>query len=168
MTEVVLTYIGSVLIAMEFVRKFTDLLALMGMLVGWPVSQYMSEDGLIGLSKAYKFSKLKVIARLILSLILAVLTLPLTVVFYLIWLIILVLNSFHNRVNAFYSEGKKRYHDIYMFMIRYALAAMYGKKKIVGINEQKVMKHIEKQEIPILPIIGIILITIAFVIEIKR
>ena len=43
-TELVLTYVGTILIAMEFIRKFTNLQALMAMLVGWPVSSFLRES----------------------------------------------------------------------------------------------------------------------------
>ena len=41
-------------------------------------------------------------------------------------------------------------------------------EKYADLNEEKVMQRIEKQEIPILPIIGVILLTIAFIIQILK
>jgi hypothetical protein len=163
--EVVLAYIGAILIAMEFIRKFTALQALMGMLVGWPVSSFFGEKRFEDWSETYKKHKLNFTLRVIFSFILCILTLPLTVVFYLIWFIVLALNSFHNWVNSSYSEGKKRYRPFYIFIIGLTLSAhkMSGDKKYASLNEQKVMQEIEKREIPILPIIGVILISIAFV-----
>ena len=81
MTELVLAYIGTILIAMEFVRKFTNLQALMGMLAGWPVTSFFGEKGLENWSEIYEVHKLNVIFRIIFSLILCLITLPLTVVF---------------------------------------------------------------------------------------
>lgn len=165
--EIVLTYIGAVLIAMEFIRKFTKLQALMGMLVGWPVSSFFGDKGLKSRSEIYeiyKKHKLNVIFRVIISLILCIISLPLTVVFYVIWFIVSVLNSFHYWVNRLYSEGIKRYNPFYLFIIRLALFAHKTSKyeKYANLNERKVMSEIEK-EIPVLPIIGVILISIAFV-----
>ena len=163
--EVVLAYIGAILIAMEFVRKFTRLQALMGMLAAWPVSSFFREKRFEDWNETYKNHKLNVTLRLIFSLILAILTIPLTIMFYVIWFMVLVLNSFHNWVNSLYSEGKKRYRPLYMFIIGLTLSAhkMSEHKKFADLNEQKVMQEIEKGEIPILPIIGVILISIAFV-----
>ena len=163
--EVVLSYIGAILIAMEFVSKFTRLQALMGMLTGWPVSSFFREKRFEDWYETYKNHKLDVILRLIFSLILLILTLPLTIVFYIIWFMVLVLNSLHNWVNRLYFEGKKRYRPLYMFIIGLTLSAhkMSEHKKFADLNEQKVMQEIEKGEIPILPIIGVILISIAFV-----
>lgn len=163
--EVVLTYVGAILIAMEFVRKFTDLQALMGMLVGWPVSSFLKEKRLENVSEIIKQHKLSFIFRLLLSLILCILTLPLTVAFYVIWFVILVLNSFHNWVNKVYFEGKERYRPLYMFIIGLTLFAhrLSQFEKYRGLKEQRVMQEIERREIPILPIIGIILLSIAFI-----
>jgi hypothetical protein len=163
--EVVLTYLGAILIAMEFVRKFTDLQALMGILIGWPVSPFLGEKGRKVLSETYKNHKLNVILRMILAVILCLLSLPLTVAFYVIWFVILVLNTFHNWVNRLYSEGRERYRPLYISLIRLTLSAHRKSepKRFAGLNEQKVMHEIEKREIPILPLVGVILISIAFV-----
>jgi hypothetical protein len=152
---------------MEFVRKFTDLQALMGMIIGWPVSSFLREKGLPNLLEAYKTHKINIIIRMICSLILSIITLPLTVAFYIIWFIILCLNSFHNFVNKLYYEGKQKYRPFYKMLIGLNLFAykMTNYKKTVNINEKQVMKEIEKRDIPILPILGIILITIAFVMQ---
>ena len=168
MTETLLTYVGTMLIAMEFIRKFTSLQALMGMLVGWPVSSFLEENGLEKWFEEYKSHKFELIFRLFLSLILCIIALPLTLVFYVIWFIILTLNSFHNWVNRLYSKGKKRYRPFLIFIIGLLLFAhrISEHKKYRRLNEQKVMNHIEKQEIPILPLIGIILLTVAFVMQI--
>ncbi len=167
MTELVLTYVGAVLIAMEFVRKFTKVLALMDMLVAWPVSSLFGENGLENWSEIYKAHKLNVIFRVTLSLILGIITLPFTLVSYVLWFIILALNSFHNWVNRLYSKGLKRYRPFYLLMIGLLLFALSGYKKYPARNRQKVMQEIDK-EIPILPLIGIILITIAFIMEITK
>ena len=163
--EIVLTYVGAILIAMEFVRKFTGLQALMGMLVGWPVSSFFGEKGLENWNEKYEAHKCNIMFRLILSVILCIITLPLTVAFYLIWFIVLVLNSFHNWVNRLYFEGKKRYRPFLLHIIGLMLFAhkITDYKKYAELDEQKVMQHIEKTELPILPIIGVILITIAFI-----
>ena len=41
-------------------------------------------------------------------------------------------------------------------------------EKYADLNEEKVMQHIEKQKILVLPIIGVILLTIAFIIQILK
>ena len=164
-TEIVLTYVGAILIAMEFVRKFTDLQALMGMLIGWPVSSFFGEKGLQNWAETYNAHKLNITFRILFSFIICIITLPLTVLFYLIWFVILILNSFHNWINRLYFEGKRRFRPFYMLIIGLSLFAhkMADYQKYADIDEQKVMQHIEKTELPILPIIGVILITIAFI-----
>ena len=170
MTELTLTYVGTILIAMEFVRKFTALQALMGMLAGWPVSSFLKEKRLQDWFEIYNAHKLSSTFRLLLSFFLCIVTLPLTVVFYGIWFIILVLNTFHNWVNKLSFEGKKRYRPVYLLLIGLSLFAhkLSSYEKYADLNEEKVMQHIEKQEIPILPIIGIILLTMAFIMQILK
>jgi hypothetical protein len=163
-TEIILTYVGSVLIAMEFVRKTVDLQALMGMLVGWPVSSFLGGKP-TAWDQMIRKHGLQVSLRLILSLILGLVTLPLTIAFHVIWGVVLVLNSFHNLVNRLYLEGKKRYRPLYLPMIGITLVAhrVYQPERYAKVSEKKVMAAIEKRDLPILPIIGLILISIAFV-----
>ena len=116
-TELVLSYIGAMLIAIEFVRKFTDFQALIGMLAGWPLSSLLKENQLEDITEIIQQHKLVFALRISLSILLCVLTLPLTVTLYLIWFVILFLNSFHNWINTVYFEGKKRYRNFYMLMI---------------------------------------------------
>ncbi|OGO17986.1 MAG: hypothetical protein A2Z15_00490 [Chloroflexi bacterium RBG_16_50_11] len=164
-TEVVLTYIGTVLIAMEFVRKFTDLQAFMGLIVGWPVARYFRDNGIQYLKTDYNAHKLVTSLRLICSLILSIITLPLTIAFYIIWFIILGLNSFQNLINKLYYEGKQKYRWFYLANISINLFARKTRnpEQIINVKEKQVMKEIEKRDLPILPLMGIILITIAFI-----
>ncbi len=113
----------------------------------------------------YEAHKYNVMFRLILSAILCIITLPLTAAFYLIWFIIFVLNSFHNWVNRLYFEGKKRYRPFFLYIIGLTLFAhkITDCKKYAKVDEEKVMQHIEKTKLPILPIIGVIIVTIAFI-----
>ena len=121
--EAVLSYIGAILIAMEFVRKFTKLQALMGMLVGWPVAQIFGDKRLADWYVIYKKHRLKFVMRIIFSFILCIITLPLTVGFYIIWFVILILNSIHNWVNRLYFEGIQRYRPFYSMLIGLSLFA---------------------------------------------
>ena len=170
MTVVVLTYFGTILIAMEFVRKVPDLQALTGMLTGWPVSKFFTEIGEKGWSKTYEAHKLGLLWRVPLSGVLCIVILPISAAFFVLWFIVLVLNSFHNWVNRLYLEGKRRYRPIYIVLIDFTLAAirLSSHSKQLRLNDEKVMTHIEKQEIPVLPLLGIILLTIAFIMEITK
>jgi len=169
MTELALTYAGTVLIAMEFIRKFTKLQALMGMLIGWPLSSFIldiEERGLKNWYEVYfKAHKFNIILRIIFTLILCLITLPLTIAFYVIWFIVLTLNSFHNWVNGLYFEGQRRYRPFNVLLTGCLLSAhkLSEPQKYAEVDEEKVIQKLEKTDIPILPIIGIILITIAFV-----
>ncbi len=163
--EVVLTYFGTVLIAIEFVRKTTDLQAFMGMIVGWPVAGFFKENGRREFLEAFHSHGLNMTIRVIFSLTLSIGTLPLTVFFYIIWFIILCLNSLQNTVNKYYHEGKYRYRYLYKYLIGINLFALKLKNpgQSINVKDKQVMKEIEKRDIPIIPLLGIILITIALI-----
>jgi hypothetical protein len=109
MTELVLAYIGAVLIALEFVRGakiisgFKSLQALVGMLLAWPFRPYLNAIG--SQRKSLKIPVIKTplaIPLIIYALIFLIIMLPITVVFYLFYFIIASLELIHFRVNKLY------------------------------------------------------------------
>jgi hypothetical protein len=167
MTELVLTYIGTLLIALEFVRGakilsgFKSLQALVGMLLAWPFRPYLNAIG--SQRKSLEMTAIKtplLILLFIYALIFLIIMLPVTIAFYLFYFIITPLELMHFAVNKLYFISKKEYRSTYGFFTRITLSSS---KKYKNIAEKQVINEIQKGEIPILPIIGIILITIAFV-----
>jgi hypothetical protein len=166
-TADILVYIGTILIAMEFIRKFTKIQALMGMIIGWPLSGFLKDKGIPNLMSAYKTHKVNIALRMALSMILAIITLPLTISFYIIWFMVLCLNSFHNLINKLYFEGQNRYKDFLSMIIGINLFAhrINNNEKYSKLNETMVIEELKKGDIPIIPIIGIILIIISFIMQ---
>ena len=88
MTELVLTYIGTILIALEFVRGakilsgFKSLQALVGMLLAWPFRPYLNAIG--SQRKSLEMPVIKtplLILLFIYALIFLIIMLPITVAF---------------------------------------------------------------------------------------
>jgi len=170
MAELVLAYIGAILIALEFVRGakiisgFKSLQALVGMLLAWPFRPYLNTIG--SQRKSFKIPVIKTplaILLFIYALIFLIIMLPITAVFYLFYFIIAPLELIHFGVNKLYFTSKRGYRPTYGFFTRIVLNSSNRYK---GISEKQVIDESQKREIPILPIIGVILITIAFVMQI--
>jgi len=171
MVELVLAYIGAVLIALEFVRGakiisgFKALQALVGMLLAWPFRAFLNAFG--SQRKSLKIPVIKaplLILLVIYALILLIIMLPITVVFYLFYFIIVPLELIHFGVNKLYLKAQKGYQPTYGFLTRITLSSS---KRYKNITEKQVINELQKREIPILPIIGLILITIAFIMELS-
>ena len=167
MTELTLTYIGTMLIALEFIRGakitsgFKSLQALVAMLLGWPFRPYLNVIG--SQRKSLKMPVIKaplLILLIIYAVIFLIIMFLITVAFYLFYLIITPLEFIHLAVNKLYLVSQKEYSPTWGFITR-AILSNSGKYK--NITEKQVINEIQKKEIPILPIMGVILITIAFV-----
>jgi hypothetical protein len=164
MTELLLTYIGTFLIAFEFIRKFEDLQALVALLFAWPFRQFINTIGKKGKSKKtpQELTGLQFIL-LFLYVFLIPAMLALTIVFYIINFIAALLQGFHLWINQFYLKARKEYTPTYGF---WAKISLKRSKKYRSISEQRIIREIQKREIPILPIVGIILITTALFIHV--
>ncbi len=171
MTELVLAYIGAVLIALEFVRGakiisgFKSLQALVGMLLAWPFRPYLNAIG--SQRNPLKIPVIKtplLILLIIYALIFLIIMLPITVVFYLFYFIIAPLELIHFGVNKLYFISHKGYRPTYGFLTR---TTLNSSKRYKNITEKQVINELQKKEIPILPIIGLILITIALFMELS-
>ena len=170
MTELVLTYIGTLLIALEFVRGarlikgIKKLQALVGMLLAWPFKPYLN-----AMSSERKSAKVKepkgysAILFIIGALLFLIITIPITVAFYVLYFIISPLELIHIWVNKLYLSSQKEYRPTFGFWTRFTLKIHKAPKKV---TEERVIKELQKGEIPVLPIIGVVLITIALFMQI--
>jgi hypothetical protein len=163
MTELVLAYVGTILIAFEFIRKFKDLQAFVALLFGWPFRQFI--NAMYAGRKSTRGQKVKepsLILVVVYALLIPVMLL-LTIVFYLINLVVAIPEEFHNLVNRFYLSAKKEYRPTYGFVTRMTLRSS---ERYKSITEKQAIDEIQKREIPVLPIAGVILITIALFMQI--
>ena len=161
MIEVTLAYIGNVLIAYEFVRKFTKLQAFAGMTASYPFLLFARSLEKMG--KVPGLLKIPItLFILAICLFFLIIMLPLTAFFYFIWCVILILDWFHHVINRAYIRMWIEYRPFSKIFVDLALIA-HGKYS--NRNEKRVMNEIEKSEIPILPIIGILLLTIDLILE---
>jgi len=146
MTELVLAYIGAVLIALEFVRGakiisgFKALQALVGMLLAWPFRPYLNAIG--SQRKSLKMPVIKtplIILLIIYAFIFLIIMLPITVVFYLFYFIVAPLELIHFGVNKLYFTSQKEYRPTYGFFTR---ATLSSSKKYKNITEKQVINKI--------------------------
>ncbi len=162
---VILTYVGTVLIAIEFVRKMTNLQALIGMAIGWPAVRYFSEDGMIILKNDMEKHWILVLWRLMLSAFFGLISTPIIIAFYIVWFVTLIMNSFHNWINRVYATGKSKFRFFLFMQIGLSLFAhkQLDFTKYQDVKDDQVYEVLEKSDIPILPILGIMIITVALV-----
>lgn len=170
MTELVLAYIGAILIALEFVRGakiisgFKDLQALIVMLLAWPFKPYLNIIGSRDNSKKMPVIRNPILIPLaIYALVFLVIMIPITIVFYLFYFIITPLEFIHFWISKLYYISQQEYKPTVGFWSRLTLRSSERYKEI---TEEELIDKLQKRQIPIMPIIGLILITIAFIIEI--
>jgi hypothetical protein len=159
--ELILIYVGTLLIAYEFIRESKDIQALIGLIFGWPVRNFLNRMA-IGRKSEKENIKRPNIILVFLYLILLPAMFLLMIIFYLLDLILGILDTIHNLVNIFYLKAQKEYKPTYKFWIRVNLRMLEQNKKV---TEQQVIDKLQERKIRILPIIGVVLITISFIIQ---
>ncbi len=149
----ILTYIGTVLIAFEFVREFTDFQALAGMSFGYPFT-YVNKNWK-NFNRRLGFFKVPVLISILLAAVcITIAMIPFTILFYTLWFIIRILDLFHGWVNDVYSKGW----DFYGFLVKPAInesLALHGKRHDHRL-QQRVKEKLKERKIRIIPIIGLI------------
>jgi len=155
----ILTYIGTVLIAFEFIREFTDFQNLAGMSIGYPFVYIMKNWD--------KFTKRLGLFKIPLAILIfivgfcvTVAMFPFTVFYGILLFIIFLLDLFNRWVNVVYS----RRWDEYSFLVNPVIHVSLGKHNDHR-THQRVHEKMKQSSIRIIPMIGIILLTIAFVLE---
>jgi hypothetical protein len=168
-SEIVLVYVGTVLIALEFVggsrllSGIKDLQALVGMLLAWPFRPYLND--ISSNSSYFKIRGVKWPLSIILTiyaLLFLIIAWPMTLVFYLLYFILTPIELVHVWVNKLYLISQREYRPTIGYWTRFSLSI---NKTPENVTEEKVIKEIQKREIPVLPITGIILITISFIMQ---
>jgi len=159
-TELMLTYVGTVLIAFEFIRESKDIQALVALLFAWPVRSFLNAMTVGRKSAKVQGIKSPPAILLVVYALLMPVMLLLTLVFYIINLVVALLEEFHNLINHFYLKAQEEYQPTYRFWTKITLRSS---KKYKDITEQQVINKLRERGIRILPIIGVILITIAFI-----
>jgi hypothetical protein len=158
----ILTYVGTILIAFEFVREFTDFQALATMTAFYPfLFLWKKRSKLTKKLGAFKIPVLILI--LIAALVLTTAMLPITIVFYILWCVILILDAFHRWVNQVYSRGWRTYGFVVKPMMQ--LSLLPRSKRDDHRTEQRIQENLEKRKVRIIPIMGLVLLTTAFVME---
>jgi hypothetical protein len=150
--------VGTLLIAYEFIRETRDIQALVGMLYGWPLRHFLNI-----MAGARKTSKEKTSNTSLWWLFLLVPLIPfmfiLSMGFYIMNIAFTILDNIHILVNNFYLKAQKEYQPQYKFWTRITLRSS---ERYKNITEKQVIDKLHENKIRIIPIIGVILLTIAF------
>jgi hypothetical protein len=167
--EVVLTYIGSVFIALEFFRSsklmagLKDLQAFVALMLAWPVKGYINN---FSLSRKYFSSKgIKpplAIVLVVYVLVIIIILVPSVLIFRTLYVVLAPFEFLHIWINKVYKKSQEEYKPTIRFWTKNILDFQQVPKTV---TKEKVMKVMYDREIPIFPIIGLVLITIAFVIH---
>jgi len=165
--ELVLAYVGSMFIGFEFMRKYVYFYTFAVMIMCWPIRPLLNTFSIQNVSEwwdIFKCQKLRFSLLILYGLPLTVLLMPLGVVVWAIYGIVVLLNCFHqviNRFNRYLVEGFRP------FLVQLAgRRVLLGGKRYANVAEEKVIENIKGTEIPILPVIGVMLITAAFIMQI--
>jgi hypothetical protein len=167
--EEILTYIGSVFIALEFFRSsklmagLEDLQAFFSLICAWPVKGYINNFSLS--SRYFKSKGIKLplaIVLVVYVLLILIILVPSVLLFRTLYLVLAPFEFLHIWINKIYKKSQEEYKPTIRFWTKKILDVQQVPKTV---TKEKVMKVMYDREIPILPIIGLVLITTAFVIH---
>ena len=168
MVELVLAYTGTMLIGFEFIRKIKNLQAMLVLIAAWPFSAFINAFPFTEherkIFKSQQFAlNFKFIFEMIYGILFILLWIPLTLIFSAINLVIDLINAFNKILNIFYRNAIERFRPFSMKLARMIIKKY---KRYEGISVEEVIKNIKETEIPFPPIVGVTLITIAFIMQI--
>ena len=170
MTELVLAYIGTMLIGFEFIRKLTKFQTLLCLVAAWPFGPLINAFPLtehereIFKSQKQKFT-IKFIFGMIYGILLIIFLMPLTVISFVVNLVIGLINTFNQVLNLLYRRSIERFRP---FSMKLANMIIRMHKRYEGLSAEEVIKNVKETEVPFPPIVGVILITTAFIMQIVQ
>jgi hypothetical protein len=159
----IFTYIGTFLVGYEFVRKLNRLELMLVLVAAWPIGFFI--DLFTMFWKKQKIKKKpfswKYLFQIIYSLIFIIIFLPCSLLSVLFALIVELLNNINSGLNWLWGKIIARFRPVLRQVTIYTLERLNKKyKRYRGIQPKKVVDEIQYREIPFLPIIGIVLITL--------
>ena len=168
MIELTLAYTGTMLIAFEFVRKIRDFQTILVLIAVWPLNRLLNAYPFTKKErrrfKSEQYFNMMSVMQLIFGAIIIVLLLPLTILFFTINIIISIMDTFQQILNYL---RRKSLDKFYPLSIKITSLIIRSNKRYKGVSPQVVIKNIKETELPFMPIIGVILITIAFIMQIS-
>lgn len=164
MTEIVLAYAGTMLIGFEFIRRIRNVQMMLVLVAAWPLASLInafpvtqkgraSSQWRRSLSSVSKF-------KMLYGVLMVVILLPVTVLSLIVYLVTELVNVPHRVANLLYRMSLDRFQPFSMKLTRLIIER---NKMYKGISPKKVVENMKGTELPFLPIVGVILITIAFI-----
>jgi hypothetical protein len=164
MTEIVLTYAGTMLIGFEFVRKLNRLELMLVLIATWPISPLINAFPTTARQREQfkwhniveSFSLLKTIYAIILLPFL----IPLSLISLLAYIFTVLINTIDELLNLLWKLLITRYEKASRKFVGILIERI---KRYRGLSSKGVVREMKNRKIPFLPVIGIILITIALI-----
>lgn len=145
MIATILTYVGTLLVAFEIVAKFGHILSLPGLALFKPIVRPL-------LTNKTSYKTWLLLPLLFIFGIISIIFMSITIV------ISMPPHEANKLLNRIYKKQKAPLNPI---------AAEYVKKKLPNVPDEKVNKALEEMQIPFVAIIGIIVLTVGFILDIK-
>ena len=167
MIELTFAYIGTMLIGFEFIRKLRNLQTMLVLIAVWPLNSLLNAFPVTEKERTSSqwrrslssMSKLKVLYGVLMVVVL----LPVTVLSLTVYLVTELVNIPHRVANLLYRMSLDRFQPLSMKFTRLIIER---NKMYKGVSPKKVVENMKATELPFLPIVGVILITIAFLMEV--
>jgi len=162
MTEIILTYVGTMLIGFEFVRKLNRLELMLLSIAVWPISPIINAYPMTERerehSKLRSFLKSISFLDIIYTMLLLPLLAPLSLMSLIAYLLTELVNAIDNGMNWLWRVLISRFKNTSVKFVRIAIEK---NKRYRGLSPKKVFEEMKYRKIPFLPIFGIILISVA-------
>ena len=164
MTEIVLIYVGTMLIGFEFVRKLNRLELMLVLIAVWPISPIINAFPITARQREkFKWSNISKsfsLLKMIYTIILLPFLVPLSLISLLAYIFTELLNAVDKLLNLLWKRLITRYEESSR---KFAGILIERTKRYRGLSSKGAVREMKNRKIPFLPVIGIILITIGLV-----
>ena len=131
MWPIVLTYVGTMLIAFDIIKRFQNLQVLAALLIIWPISRFMNEFPITERGRRsfqqrkYKYSQAALV--LLVCILIVLFLIPLIILSYTVIALIWLPDKFNRKVNSLFSSAISRH---YPLLIKYVYLFRKQKKTV--------------------------------------
>ncbi len=163
----VLIYIGTILIGFELVRKINRFELMLVLVAVWPISPIINAFPTTEQQRArFKWKKIIKsfsIIKFVYTVLLLPILLPISLIALLAFIITELINAIEKLLNIFWY---KLIHRFEKAMRKFAGILIQREKRYHGLQARSVVRTLQNEKIPFLPIIGIALIIIGVFLKI--
>ncbi len=161
-----LIYIGTLLIGFEFVRKLNKLELMLVLIAAWPIAPIVNRFPKLLRKKPIDWNKhsnkIKP-QKMSYSILFIIFLLPVSIISFVLFLLFESLNDFNKILNWLWRKILGRFRPMTKVVAKLTVEKV---KRYRGISVREVVDEIQYREIPFLPIVGIILVIISFIMQV--